>query len=165
MSDQPDRENIGDELTTYSADAEDQLQPEDTLMPGGDPVEEGYETAERLHGSVAFGTTAQEQAEEETIEQRIRQEVPEEGTAYGAPDNESGMDPQPMAGGDDPDAIPAEQDFVGEIGADATESGDLAPDRGLGDGDDIAMVASQPAEEAALHTVHSEVADTNGTQD
>ncbi len=114
MSDQPDNETISDGLSTYSIDNDDQLQPEDTLIPGEDPVEVGYETADKLHGSVAFGTTADEEAEEETIEQRIRQEVPEEGTAYGAPDNESGLDPEPMAGGDDPDAIPAEQDFVGD---------------------------------------------------
>lgn len=114
MSDQPDNETISDGLSTYSIDNDDQLQPEDTLIPGEDPVEVGYETADKLHGSVAFGTTADEEAEEETIEQRIRQEVPEEGTAYGAPDNESGLDPEPMAGGDDPDAIPAEQDFMGD---------------------------------------------------
>lgn len=160
MSEQSDRESIGDELSTYSTDAEDQLQPEDTLMPGGDPVEAGFETPDRLHGSVAFGTTAQEQAEEETIEQRIRQEVPDPATAYGAPHNESGMDPEPMAGGDDPDAIPADQDFVGEISEDA----EPAPDRGPRDGDDAAMVGSQSAEEAAMHMVEGEVADTTDTQ-
>ncbi len=114
MSDQPDNETISDGLSTYSIDTDDQLQPEDTLIPGGDPVEVGYETADKLHGSLAFGTTADEEAEEETIEQRIRQEVPEDGTAYGAPDNESGLDPEPMTGGDDPDAIPADRDFVGD---------------------------------------------------
>lgn len=156
MSEQPDRENVGDELSTYSADAEDQLPPEDTLMAGGDPVEEGFETPERLHGSMAFGTTAEEQAEEETIEQRIRQEVPDPSTAYGAPDNESGMDPQPMAGGDDPDAIPAERDFVGEVGDEAEAS---EAEAGQRDGDDIAMVASQSAERTAMHVVDGEVAE------
>ncbi len=114
MSDQPDNETISDGLSTYSIDIDDQLQPEDTLIPGDDPVEVGYETADKLHGSVAFGTTADEEAEDETLEQRIRQEIPEDGTAYGAPDNESGLDPKPMAGGDDPDAIRADQDFVGD---------------------------------------------------
>jgi len=114
MSDQPDNETISDGLSTYSVDNDDQLQPADTLIPGEDPVEVGYETADKLHGSIAFGTTADEEAEDETIEQRIRQEVPEDGTAYGAPDNESGLDPEPMAGGDDPDAIPADEDFVGD---------------------------------------------------
>lgn len=116
MSDQPGRENIGDNLTTYSVDDEDQLQPEDTLEGGGDPLDAGYEPADRLRGSLAFGTTAEEQAQEETIEQRIRQEVPDPESAYGAPDNESGLESPEMAGGDDPDAIPAEQDFVGDQG-------------------------------------------------
>lgn len=53
------------------------------------------------------------EGQEETIDQRIRQEEPEEGTAYGAP-NPAGefADGEPeMAGGDDPDAIPADEDI------------------------------------------------------
>ncbi|MGB3594613.1 MAG: hypothetical protein WBG89_07535 [Ornithinimicrobium sp.] len=153
MSEQPDRESISDDLTTYSVDGEDQLQPEDTLTPGGDPVEVGYETPDKLHGSLAFGTTADEQAEEETIDQRIRQEVPEEGTAYGAPENESGLDPEPMSGGDDPDAIPADQDFLGEPDAVSGEGDPTpTPERSTGDGD-LAMEHSESAEESAMHTV------------
>lgn len=134
MSDQPDNETISDGLSTYSVDSDDQLQPADTLIPGGDPVEVGYETADKLHGSVAFGTTADEEAEEETIEQRIRQEVPEDGTAYGAPDNESGLDPEPTVGGDDPDAISAAEDFVGEPSEavdDTSAPLEIAEDQGI----------------------------------
>lgn len=69
---------------------------------------------------------------EESIEQRIAQEEPDPASAYGAPDNESGLDGPPPVGGDDPDAIPADRDFLGEGG----ESVDSAPD--------------DPAEEAAL---------------
>ena len=53
---------------------------------------------------------------EETIDQRIRQEEPEQGTAYGAP--ESGAEARAeagevdMLGGDDPDAIPADVDVL-----------------------------------------------------
>ncbi len=53
---------------------------------------------------------------EETIDQRILQEEPEQGTAYGAP--ESGADARAeagetdMLGGDDPDAIPADRDVL-----------------------------------------------------
>ncbi len=153
MSDQPGRESIGDDLTTYSVDDEDQLQPEDTLIPGGDPVEVGYETPDKLHGSLAFGTTAEEQAQEETIDQRIRQEIPEDGTAYGAPDNESGLDKEPMAGGDDPDAIPADQDFVGEPqkAGEASTEGDVSTGEG-----DLTMEHSGAAEEAAMHEVPEE---------
>lgn len=42
---------------------------------------------------------------EETIDQRIHQEEPEAGTAYGAPETD-------RLGGDDPDAIPAERDVL-----------------------------------------------------
>lgn len=65
---------------------------------------------------------------EETIDQRIAQEEPEEGSAYGAPESEGilggaddltgagfdgrGPDQRDMVGGDDPDAIPAEDDIL-----------------------------------------------------
>ncbi len=159
MSDQPGRENISDDLTTYSVDDEDQLQPEDTLVPGEDPMEAGYDAPDRLRGSLSFGVTADEQAQEETIEQRIRQEVPDPDTAYGAPDNESGLDEPEMAGGDDPDAIPAEQDFIGEAEPEDTQVGALVdPDGGAevdtesdAVADEVPTGAKEPAEEAAMH--------------
>lgn len=65
---------------------------------------------------------------EETIDQRIAQEQPEDGTAYGAPEPEGilggaddlsgtgvdgqGPDEDDMVGGDDPDAIPADRDVL-----------------------------------------------------
>lgn len=69
-----------------------------------------------------------EERDEETIDQRIAQEVPEDGTAYGAPEPEgilggaddlsgegvdgSGPVEDRMLGGDDPDAIPAQDDVL-----------------------------------------------------
>lgn len=69
-----------------------------------------------------------DEEQEETIDQRIAQEVPEEGTAYGAPEPEgilggaddlsgggvdgTGPAQDQMVGGDDPDAIPAEDDVL-----------------------------------------------------
>lgn len=158
MSDQPGRESIEDDLSTYSVDGEDQLQPEDTLEGGGDPLDEGYQPPDRLHGSLAFGTTAEEQSQEETIEQRIHQEVADPDTAYGAPDNESGLDAPAMVGGDDPDAIPAERDFVGDEG-DAV--GQLtSPDGGAEQdtekdavAEDEPAVGTGSAEEEAMHLV------------
>ena len=56
--------------------------------------------------------------QEETIDQRIAQEEPETGTAYGAPesggqlDGPDNPDNVEMLGGDDPDAIPAEDDVL-----------------------------------------------------
>ena len=164
MSDQPGRESVEDDLSTYSVDDEDQLQPEDTLAGSGDPLDAGYQTADRLQGSLAFGTTAQEQSQEETIEQRIHQELPDPDTAYGAPDNESGLDEPDMVGGDDSDAIPAERDFLGD---DGDPVGQLtAPDAGAErdtEKDEVAEdapgVGTGSAEEEAMHFVSDDIGD------
>ena len=130
---------MSEDRETYldmSIDDEDQLQPEDTLICSEDPLDRGYQTPDRLHGSTAFGVTAEEQAREETIDQRIAQEVPDPTTAYGAPDNESGLDTE-LVGGDDPDAIDPEDDWYGE--PDVSE-------------DDLVHPV-QPAEESAMRVV------------
>ena len=61
----------------------------------------------------------------ETLDQRIHQEQPELGTAYGAPDEHADREAEQMAGGDDPDAIPADQDVLGgPAGADEPVAGE-----------------------------------------
>ena len=160
MSEQP--ENVTDDLGSYSLDDEDQLQPEDTLEQGGpdDVLDEGYSPPDRLHGSLAHGVTAEEQARDETIEERIHQEIPEEGTAYGAPDNESGLD-EDRVGGDDPDSIAASEDWLGDDESAVAAGRIVAPDEGLaGDdekdlvGEDVGIAGSgASAEEAAMHVV------------
>ncbi|WP_153393431.1 DUF5709 domain-containing protein [Ornithinicoccus halotolerans] len=167
MSDQPGAESIEDHGQSFSVDDEDQLQPSDTLtgddVDPADPVEQGYTAPDRLHGSTAFGVTPFEQAQDETIDQRVMQERPDPETAYGAPQDESGLDAdaprshqQGRVGGDDPDSIPAEDDFVGPAGS---EVGRLVePDEGVREDAEKDVVASeqnqvQPdsAEEAAIH--------------
>src|SRR5687768_8367767 len=136
MSDQPD--DLTDDLGSYSVDAEDQLQPEDTLDPEDveDVLDRGYSPAERLHGSLAHGVTAEEQSRDETIEERIHQEVPDPSSAYGAPDNESGLD-EDRLGGDDPDSIAATDDWMGDDQVGDERAGRLvAPDGGLGSDDE-----------------------------
>ena len=161
MSDQP--ENISDDLGDYSIDDEDQLQPIDTLDQGlDDSLDPGFSPPDRPVGSLAHGVTAEEQHRDETIDERIRQELPEEGTAYGAPDNESGLDGDDLLGGDDPDAIPAEDDWLGdgEVG-DARAGRLVAPDQGTGYdeekdlvGEDVGIDgAAASAEEAAVHVI------------
>ena len=122
MSEQ--NENLDSELTSYSLDDEDQLQPEDTLIEDGvdDVLDRGYSPPDSARGSMAHGVTEEEARHEETIEERIRQEVPDPATAYGAPDDESGLDRE-RVGGDDPDAIDADDDwgFGGYLGAAYTE--------------------------------------------
>lgn len=80
--------------------------------------------------------------EQETIDQRVAQEEPEAGTAYGDPDDEDhvGDDRRTYVGGDDPDAVPAEQDFLGD--PDETENEAPAPN-----------AADEPAEQSALHVI------------
>jgi hypothetical protein len=117
MSEQ--REEMTDDLGSYSVDDEDQLQPEETLeyLDSGkkapDPLDRGYSPPDTDRSSELWGTTAYEQAHEETIDQRIAQEIPDPDSAYGAPDNESGLDTE-RVGGDDPDAIDPDDDWYGE---------------------------------------------------
>lgn len=163
MSDTQPNENIQEGPTTYSIDDEDQLQPEDTLVQDdvADPLDRGYSPNEAPRGVDAFGTTAREQSEQETIEQRIRQEEPDPTTAYGAPDNESGLD-RDRLGGDDPDSIDAEDDWVGDAEVGNRRAGRLvAEDEGTHEDTEKDMVAQDvgidgaaaSAEEAAVHII------------
>ena len=139
-----------------------QLDTSDTLDDDlvADPLDHGYSPPDRARGSRAHGVTAREQAERETIEARIRQEEEDPDSAYGAPHNESGLDEEPL-GGDDPDAIDPEDDWLGgEVGR--RRSGRLvAPDHGLGPddegelyGEDVGIDGgAASAEEAAIHVV------------
>ncbi|MDN5796201.1 MAG: DUF5709 domain-containing protein [Intrasporangium sp.] len=163
MSDTEPNENIDEGQTTYSVDDEDQLQPEDTLIQEDveDPLDRGYSPAEAPRGVDAFGTTAREQSEQETIEQRIHQEDPDPFSAYGAPDNQSGLD-EDRVGGDDPDSIAAEDDWVGDDEVGDRRAGRLvAGDEGTHEDTEKDLVAEDvgidgaaaSAEEAAVHII------------
>ncbi len=160
------QENRTDDLGAMSLDDEDQLQPEDTLVQEDveDVLDRGYSPPERLRGSTAHGVTVDEQQHEETIEERIRQEVPDPDSAYGAPENESGLD-EDRVGGDDPDSIDAQDDWIGDREVGDERAGRLvAPDEGLGEdeekdlvGEDVGVDgAAASAEEAAVHVVDEE---------
>ena len=161
MSEQ--NEGIGDEFGTYSLDDEDQLQPEDTLIDDGvdDVLDRGFSPADTDRGSRAFGVTASEQAGHESIDQRIAQEVPDPDSSYGQPWHESILDEE-RVGGDDPDSIAAEDDWLGDDEIGDRRAGRLvAPDQGLGPDDehdlvgfDVGIVgAGASAEEAAMHII------------
>ncbi len=178
-------EEMNTDIGSFSVDDEDQLQSGDTLEDPDvdspdDVLDAGYSPPDRARGSLAFGTTAWEQSQEETIEQRITQEIPDPDSAYGAPDNESGLDEPEMLGGDDPDAIPVDDDFVSDSGARAGRL--VAPDQGTGEdvdqdsgsprgaGEFAADVgidgAGASAEEAAMHIASDEPGDEAlGTDD
>ncbi|BAH50104.1 DUF5709 domain-containing protein [Rhodococcus opacus] len=128
----------------YSLDEEDQLQPEDTLVDRGvdDVLDEGYSPPEKPLGLDAFGTTAAEQREGETLDQRLAEEEP---------------DP---AFEEDDDAEILDDNEVGR-----QRSGRLlAEDEGSGADEEKDLVASDigidggaaSAEEAAVHIVDEE---------
>jgi hypothetical protein len=156
-------ENTGSEsMGSYSLDDEDQLQPEDTLDDRGvdDLLDEGYSPPERPRGVDAFGTTAAEQRQGETIDQRLAHEEPDPANAF-----EDLFAEPDMAGGDDPDAIAAEDDYLGDGEVGDRRSGRLmAPDQGAHEDTESDMVAddigidggSSSAEEAAMHIVADE---------
>ena len=90
--------------------------------------------------------------------------MPDPTSAYGAPDNESGLDSE-RVGGDDPDAIDADQDFVGDDEVGDQRAGRLmAEDEGLGEDTEKDLIADDAgidgagasAEEAAVHVVDEE---------
>ena len=127
----------------YSLDEEDQLQPEDTLVDRGvdDVLDEGYSPPERPLGLDAYGTTAAEQREGETLDQRLAEEEPdpalEDDNAEILDDNEVGR----LRSG----RLVAEDEGVGE-----DEEKDLvASDIGIDGG-------AASAEEAAVHIVVEE---------
>ena len=158
-----DRESTGPEsMGSYSLDDEDQLQPEDTLDDRGvdDLLDEGYSPPERPRGVDAFGTTLAEQRQGESIEQRLAHEEPDPANAVDDPLADSDM-----VGGDDEDAIAAEDDFLGDGEVGGRRSGRLlAPDEGSHGDTEPNMVADDvgidgggsSAEEAAMHIVEDE---------
>lgn len=157
MSDQAEREVIGDDLGVYSVDPEDQLPPEDTLDGDGDVLDRGYRVGESYRSTGAYGEG------HETIDQRVRQEEQDPSSAYGSPHDESGMDAEDdgMVGGEDPDAIRAELDY---FGGDGHRVGRIvAPDEGRFPDREAAMVAREgratswdSPEESAMHYVDAD---------
>jgi len=158
-----DHESTGSEsMGSYSLDDEDQLQPEDTLDDRGvdDLLDEGYSPPERPRGVDAFGTTLAEQRQGESIDQRVLHEEPDPANAFQDPLAESDM-----LGGDDPDAIAADDDFLGDGEVGSRRSGRLiAPDEGAHEDTEPDLLAEDvgiggggsSAEEAAVHIVEDE---------
>jgi hypothetical protein len=151
-----DRESIGDDLGVYSVDDENQLSSEDTLDGDGDPLDRGYTAADRLQGSTAYGVTAWEQANDETIDQRVRQETPDPYSVYDSTGEGPDDEDDGMVNGDDPDAIRAQlsDDHHGRVGR------IVAPDEGLGEDREARLIAREgratswdSPEESAMHYV------------
>ena len=135
----------------YSLDEDDQLQPEDTLDDRGvdDVLDEGYSPPDYVPKGAVHGLTSREQAEGETLDERLAEEEP---------------DVDPYAEDDADDDHEDENALDEEIGLDEADGrvGRLVqPDAGLGedvDGQEWARDigidgAGASAEEAAIHLV------------
>ena len=132
MSDQPGTENFDTDLGSMSLDdGVDAGSGEPGLLDASEGDNLPVTPPDMQSRATEWGTTASEQAQEETIDQRIAQEVPDPDSAYGAPDNESGLDGEALVGGDDPDAIPASEDFLGEPSDDVDGASLTSPDEGV----------------------------------
>ena len=130
-----------------SSFSDDQLQPDDTLDERGveDVLDEGMSPPERPSREMARGITAREDAEGETLEDRLEQEEDDPTTRI----DYSAEDP-----GDDENADPSDGFEVGD-----ERSGRLTQ---WEDDDDIAEEvgidgAAASAEEAAMHTVEEDL--------
>lgn len=141
MSQGPDSEVYGD----YSVDDEDQPQGDgDSLVNHRglkEPLDEGYSPPEKWSAAQGYGNTPREEAQGESLDQRLAQEEPE---------------PDPYAEVEEGD----EDLDDGEVGT--TRAGRLVdPDAGLGPdeeatlvGDDVGIDgAGASAEEAAMHII------------
>lgn len=135
MSNHPGTENFDTDLGSISLDPSvDAGAGEPDLLDSSEGDNLPVTPPDMRPRATEWGTTASEQAQEETIDQRIAQEVPDPDSAYGAPDNESGLDGPAPVGGDDPDAIAESEDFLGEPG-------------------DVDGATAESAEESAMHIV------------
>lgn len=151
-----EREDLDTDLTSYSLDDEDQLQPGDSLVGTGradeDALDAGYSPPDSARGSYAHGVTAAEQGSPESIAERLKQEEPH---PEWEPEEE-----REVVGGDDPDSIAAEDDWLGDQEVGDGRAGRLVgPDEGSHDdveaqawGRDVGVDGgAASAEEAAVH--------------
>ena len=134
MSDQPGTESFEDDLGSISIDdATDSGNGQDELLDSSEGDNEPWSPPDSRPRNTEWGTTAWEQSQEETIEQRIMQEEADPDSAYGAPDDEGGLD-SGEADGDRPetdaDAPDPATEFLddGEVGA--GEAGQGGPEAG-----------------------------------
>lgn len=153
-SDDPHPEPETDSYGDYSVDAEDQLQPADTLDDPDveDALDRGYSPPEKYSVAQGFGNTPQEEAQGETLEQRIAQEEPE-------------PDPYALRDLGEDEIVDGDLDS-GEVG-DERAGRIVEPDEGAHEDTEAGLIgtdvgidgAAASAEEAAMHVVPDEPID------
>lgn len=164
MTDYDHDASVGDEASERDVSQYDQSETLDTNAVS-DPLDTGI--APPSYAPPWYGRPDDfDPRRQETIEERIGQELPDPTSAYGAPDNESGLDTLRL-GGDDPDAIDADDDWIGNHEVGRVRSGRLvATDEGAHpdvDGDLFARDegvdgGAASAEEAAMHVIDDDTA-------
>lgn len=162
-----DDEVMGDEVYQPAAEEvrEDEgiLDPEDTLNDrGADPYDEGWSPPERPLGVGHTGTTAQEQQEGESLDERLSEERPDPTLEVPDP----GEDDDGIGDTTDTDGEPIDEAEVGDARAGRL----FAPDEGAsGDpetdaaqdmvGEDMGIDGgAASAEEAAVHVIDPDAA-------
>ena len=131
-----------------SSFSDDQLQPDDTLDDRGvdDVLDEGMSPPERPSREMARGITAREDAEGETLDERLEQEEDDPSTRIDysaeAPGDEENADPS--------DGFEVGDERSGRLTQSDDDDDDTAEEVGI-DG------AAASAEEAAMHTVEEDL--------
>lgn len=144
------------------SDYEDQLQPEDTLIQDGvdDVLDRGSHRRTRLRVPMPTVSPRPRRRSRRRSRTASSRRSPTR-TPRTALRTTSGLDEDPL-GGDDPDAIDADEDWIGDAEIGDRRAGRLvAPDAGVGediDKDEIAQDvgidgAGASAEEAAMHII------------
>ena len=138
-----DRDEVDDNWTGAEED-DGLLDSSDTLEddPAGDPLDVGYEPADRWSGADRFGTTPAEEAQGESLDQRLSEEEPDVGAGDDEDTDEDeltrrGYDEDPRTG-----RLVAEDEGLGPDEDDQAFGQDVGIDYG-----------AASAEEAAVHTV------------
>jgi hypothetical protein len=137
---------MSDRETDYEAEQPDGLQDTTEALDDdevGDPYDVGYEPSDKWAGANRFGTTAAEEEQGETLDQRLLQEEPDFGADEDDTDTDEdestrrGWEQDPRAG-----RLIAEDEGLGPD----DEEDSVAYDAGIDSG-------AATAEEAAVHVV------------
>ena len=138
-------------MTSNDFDAEDQLQPGDSLDDDDlvDVLDRGFSPADHWSAGEGFGNTPFEEATGETLEQRMRQEEPEaDPYAEDSDDDQDEADPDPETGSLRAGRLVDSDEGLGED----LEKDLVGHDVGI-DG------AGASAEEAAMHVIDDDDSD------
>jgi hypothetical protein len=160
---QGEEQRMPDETRHESADLEDYSVQDasDTLEgnPGDDPLDRGVAPPERWSAGVKFGSTADEQASGESLDQLLAEEEPE--TAFDTDDE------LPEDSDDDEEADEYLDGLLLDDGPDPRAGRLVAEDEGAHPDDEADLVArdigidggAASAEEAAIHVVDDDDTD------